>query len=196
MLALRSSPAGGAISSISQPAHLTGVVLVVGTLLVLPTGGYAQQLHRLPSGSAVSPRPEESTLKLRQDAESGDVEAQLLLGMRYLQNRRDAPDPGWVGPDPVEAAKWFRMAAEQGHPLGIMRIRMAYYLGQGVPRDGVEAQKWGIIGAALASTDNEREAFRTTSMTIAEEMHLTPEQKADADRRARDWLEAFKKRKK
>ena len=180
--------------------RLTLAVLTAGVLLVVPSAeaaGNPRQINMVPSGSKVSPRPEESTLKLKQDAEAGDVDAQLLLGMRYLENRRDVPpDRAWVGPDPAEAARWFRKAAEQGHPLGIMRTRAAYYQGQGVARDSVEVHKWGIIGAALAKNDRDREAFKTTTEVMAKDMSLTPEQRAEGEKRASDWLEAFKNRKK
>jgi TPR repeat protein len=184
----------------SRTLRLALAVLTAGVLVVLNPANAAGQINSLPSSSKVSPRPEESTLKLKQDAETGDAEAQLLLGMRYMENRRDVErvdaDSAWVGPDLAEAARWFRKAAEQGHPLGIMRTRAAYYRGQGVAQDGVEVCKWGIIGAALAKNDQEREMFKTSTETMAKGLNLTPEQRAEAEKRASDWLEAFKNRKK
>ena len=167
-------------------AALAAVSLTEGGLA--SAASKAQQLNTIPSGSKLSPRSEESTEKLRQDADAGDADAQLLLGIRYLQNTRELP------PNPEEAMRWFRKAAEQGHPLGIMRIKAAYYQGQGVPRDGVEVCKWGIIAAALATNERDREGLKTSTEALAKDLNLTSEQRAEGEKRAKEWLEAFKKR--
>jgi TPR repeat protein len=45
---------------------------------------------------------------LRSRADHGDVEAQFKLGRAYEHGLG-------VASDPLEAARWYRMAAEQGH---------------------------------------------------------------------------------
>ena len=42
----------------------------------------------------------------------------------------------------MEAAKWYRMAAEQGDAAGEYNLGLAYDNGQGVPQDYAEAVKW------------------------------------------------------
>ena len=42
----------------------------------------------------------------------------------------------------VEAAKWWRKAAEQGDPIAQYNLGNSYHLGRGVPKDQVEAVKW------------------------------------------------------
>lgn len=78
----------------------------------------------------------ETFAELRHRAESGDVEAQVRLAACLHS--------GWVGmpADKVEAAKWYRMAAEQGHPEAQNFIGLFYATGSGVPKDEVEAVKW------------------------------------------------------
>ncbi len=44
--------------------------------------------------------------------------------------------------DEVESTKWYRMAAEQGHPSAQVILGSRYSLGSGVPKDEVEAVKW------------------------------------------------------
>ena len=50
--------------------------------------------------------------------------------------------------DYSEAAKWFRLAAEQGHAGAQGGIGYAYRVGRGVPLDYAEARKWLEKGAA------------------------------------------------
>jgi len=42
----------------------------------------------------------------------------------------------------VEAAKWYRIAAEQGHKDAQFSLGVAYYFGNGVTKDYAEAAKW------------------------------------------------------
>ncbi len=48
----------------------------------------------------------------------------------------------------VEAAKWFRKAAAQGHPEAQYNLGLMHYNGQGVPKNDVEAAKWFRKAAA------------------------------------------------
>jgi TPR repeat protein len=47
-----------------------------------------------------------------------------------------------VTEDPVEAAKWFRKAAEQGIAGSQQSLGAIYHLGRGVPQNHKEALKW------------------------------------------------------
>jgi TPR repeat protein len=47
-----------------------------------------------------------------------------------------------VPQDYKEAAKWYRMAAEQGHAWAQYNLGGMYLRGQGVPQDYKEAAKW------------------------------------------------------
>jgi TPR repeat protein len=59
--------------------------------------------------------------------------------------------------DYVEAAKWYRLAADQGDALAETNLGLMYNFGDGVPQDYAEAVKWYRLGAnhgdALAQTD-------------------------------------------
>ena len=70
----------------------------------------------------------------RENAE-GFSEAPFYLGMAYLEGCG-------VNIDQAEAVKWFRQAAEQGHPLAQYNLGIAYAEGNGVDIDMQEAYTW------------------------------------------------------
>mgnify|MGYP001260849471 CR=1 FL=1 len=72
---------------------------------------------------------------LTAQAESGDAEAQLQLGLRHF-------DGDGVAQDFVKAVKWLRKAAEQDHAEAQFNLGICYFNGRGVPKDETEAVKW------------------------------------------------------
>lgn len=50
-------------------------------------------------------------------------------------------------PDYFEATKWFRLAAEQGNPIGQNVLGYMYYRGEGVSRDYRQAADWFLKAA-------------------------------------------------
>ena len=50
--------------------------------------------------------------EIRRQAEQGDVDAQFNLGFMYVEGQG-------VLQDDAEAARWLRLAAEQGHAAGL-----------------------------------------------------------------------------
>jgi tetratricopeptide (TPR) repeat protein len=56
--------------------------------------------------------------------------------------------------DFVEAAKWYRKAAEQNHAGAQNNLGFCYYYGHGVPKDSVEAVKWFRKAADQAEQGN------------------------------------------
>jgi TPR repeat protein len=68
-------------------------------------------------------------------AQSGDKEAQFMLGRAYHLGQA-------VARDPSEALKWYRKAAEQGYPLAELGLSQLYLSGEGVNKDPEESFKW------------------------------------------------------
>jgi TPR repeat protein len=69
-------------------------------------------------------------------AESGDLDAQVLLGEMYLVGTG-------VNQDYKAAFKWFKLAAEQGYTPSQTRLGIMLYYGRdGIPRDYKAAFKW------------------------------------------------------
>lgn len=107
-------------------------------------------------------------------AEQGDATAQTNMGTLY-RNGQGVPQ------DYDEALKWFWLAAAQGNPLAYGKLGLMYQHGEGVEQDSIEAYKW----FDLAGAQGEKEAASQRDV-LAEEM--PPDQIAEAQRRAREWL--------
>jgi TPR repeat protein len=69
-------------------------------------------------------------------AEPTDPEAQFELGKRFAFGLEGTKK------DQRAALKWFRLAAEQGHPRAQTQLGMAYQRGRGVRRDMQESVGW------------------------------------------------------
>ncbi len=68
-------------------------------------------------------------------ASDGDAQAQYFLGHLYAKGEG-------VAPDPVQALRWFRAAAEQGEPYGQFALGHGYEHGLGVAPDPKAAVRW------------------------------------------------------
>ena len=96
-------------------------------------------------------RSEYTTVKRM--AESGDAEAQASIGYFYLGSKfrsgifspRDLIRQLEEKPDYAEAAKWFRLAAEQGHVEAYSRLAGLYAPGM----------RHGLVGGEIILLDNE-----------------------------------------
>jgi hypothetical protein len=90
-----------------------------------------------------------------------------------------------VPQDYVEAAKLYRKAAEQGYDDAQKYLGDMYYKGQGVPQDYVEAYKWFNLASPDSSSKDDSDKAAEYRDNIAAKM--TPEQIAEAQKRAREW---------
>ncbi len=177
------------------------VVLVVATAVV---------------GSA-QPEPIE---ELRARAEQGDAEAQFSLGINYEYGLGGVPQDQaeavrWIRlaaeqgdhgaqnilggfyqsgngvlQNDAEAVRWWRMAAEQGNLLAYYGLALQYFNGDGVPQDDVFAHMWANLAAAGASDDY----FRRNTVALRDQVanRLTPDQRAEAQRLARETDERIR----
>ena len=92
---------------------------------------------------------------------------------------------GGSGENDVEAVKWFRKSAEQGHALAQFNLGMAYEDGRGVPQDFVKAHTWFNLAASRATDTALRDqAAKNRDMLAAKMM---PDQIAEAQRFASEW---------
>ena len=69
-------------------------------------------------------------------AEAGDAQAQFEVANQFYYGRDGFPQ------DYVEAAKWHRLAARQGHVRAMYRLSSLYAKGRGVKKDATLAQIW------------------------------------------------------
>jgi len=118
----------------------------------------------------------EATRWFRKAAEQGQGESQFSLGLRYFEGQS-------VAQDDTEAARWFRLAADQGVGMAASMLAQLYAWGRGVPQeDLVEAYKW------LAVAGGQIEPNRVTVTLNDLENKLTPDQLAEAQRRAKEFV--------
>ncbi|MGD9737896.1 MAG: tetratricopeptide repeat protein [Bauldia sp.] len=116
-------------------------------------------------------RAAEAVPALTQLAEAGNAEAQLRLGMLYIEGNgvernveegvrlvRLAAEAGLaegqqelgtiyfrgtgVERDPVQAVEWYRLAAAQNYVFAQYSLGQRYAAGEGVPQDFAEALRW------------------------------------------------------
>ena len=97
------------------------------------------------------------------------------LGWMYAEGRG-------VPQDDAEAARCYRLAADQGHATGQYNLGVMYVNGRGVPQDYVEAHMWYNLAAAQSSGED-RDGRVKARDALAEEM--TSEQLAEAQRRVK-----------
>ena len=161
------------------------------------------------SGNGVPQDYAESVKWSRKAAERGHAPAQNALAFRYASGQG-------VKKDYYEAVRWFRRSANQGYDEAYNNLGWHYANGFGVPLDFAEAAKWrrraaelGHLGS-LADLGNMYSAGKGVEqdyvqayafLLLAQEQQaptamealrlllpkLTPEQAAEAHRRAGDF---------
>lgn len=118
----------------------------------------------------------------RDAAEQGNAGSQYVLGFMYDTGRG-------VTQDFAEAVKWYRKAAEQWNARAQYNLGIMYAQGQGVPQDFVMSHMWSNLAAAgLAAGQNRDNAIKNRTSI---EARMTPDQIAEAQRMAREWLVTF-----
>lgn len=139
-------------------------------------------------GIGVERDPAAAATWLRKAAAQGDVKAELYLasmladGPRAQRNR-------------AEAAQWYRKAADQGEVEAQSSLGLLYYRGDGIERDYVQAYKWLSLAAGQApasegTTGKAAARAEIVRLRDAVAAKLTPEQLAEAQRRAAEWQAA------
>ena len=90
---------------------------------------------RYKKAQMTDPREVKSFNETKLLAEKGDLNAQCALGYKYAEGHG-------VAVDELQAAKWYRKAADLGHADSQCHIGMAYSKGKGVPKDLEQAAFW------------------------------------------------------
>lgn len=112
-------------------------------------------------------------------AERGDVEAQKALGEIRLQ--RDG--------DKEASAKWFLKAADQGDDMAQTEMGEVYEHGWGVKQDYQEALFWYSLGVWNTPKNSKPDYAPIRSKERdAVAAHLSPQQKAEVEKRLQEWL--------
>jgi clan AA aspartic protease (TIGR02281 family) len=161
---------------------LLTLIAMAGAVVAGPIEDW--QVPGIDGGSAAFRRGDYATAYrlLRPLAEQGNAVAQTSLGLLYTVGRKGSP---WW--DPVEAAKWWRKAADQGLDCAQYYLGAAYWGGQGVPRDLVQAYKW--FDLALSRYPPSNEAIRQWAVMFRDDItgSMSPSQIAEAQKLASEW---------
>ena len=124
----------------------------------------------------------ESHDETRKKAENGDAAAQFILGAAYAYGTGGVPKVS------AEAVKWYRKAADQGVATAQSNLGVMYGNGEGVPKDLVQAHVWWNISGAAGNAEA-KEALSDL------EKEMTPDQKAEAMKLARELFAKLPKKK-
>ena len=103
----------------------------------IPEGVVEQQPHPRTSEQKSPKQPEPI---LEEPSKITDPETQYEIGNKYYKGED-------VIRDYNEAAKWYRLAADQGDADAQYNLAIMYYYGQGVTQDYSEAAKWYRLAA-------------------------------------------------
>ena len=113
-------------------------------------------------------------------SDAGVAFAQLNVGIMYYSGQGVPQDYG-------EAAKWYRLAAEQGNPTAQSNLGSMYYSGQGVPQDYVQAYMWVDLAASRfppSAREDRDEAARNRNVVASK---MSREQLDEAKKLLREW---------
>lgn len=83
-----------------------------------------------------------------------------------------------------EAARWYRLAAEQGEGRAQLNLGIMYGNGHGVTQDFVQAHKWFNLSASTLQGADRNEALLNREKA---ERKLASDQIAEARKLAREW---------
>ncbi len=135
----------------------------------------------------------QSLLKL---AEQGDRNAQVDIVSRYTGGRGGEQDDH-------KAFYWYHKLAEQNDAVAQFNIGCMYQEGRGVAPDVVQAYKWFKISAINKFEHTNINEFEHTDINKFKhaddelqkiKKQMTAEQITQAEKLAREWLQAYEKR--
>ncbi len=133
------------------------------------------------NGQGVPKDDTEAAKWTRLSAEQGNASAQVHLGWMVLKGTG-------IPKDETEGVRWITLSAEQGKPGAQYSLAWLYHEGWGVPKDHVKAYKYAHLAAEQGDGNG-------TELRAFIEGRISPEQIAEAQRLAREWMEEFEKRK-
>ena len=97
-----------------------------------------------------------------------------------------------VAKDSVEAVKWYRKAAEQGHAFAQSDLGDMYASGEGVPKDSIEALAWYNLAAASGNWSAAEAAVKNRAVL---ERQLGPQVTLAAQQRSKQLMKTIEQRK-
>jgi len=118
----------------SRPIAVIALALLAGILLCNVAFAWG------PSKENKVQRIDENILSMRQKAEDGLVDAQLVMARWYF-------DGSVLPKDHVEASRWYEMAAKQGNVEAQNALAAMYRDGDGIPKEPNKRHEWLVTAA-------------------------------------------------
>jgi hypothetical protein len=116
----------------------------------------------------------------RKAAEQGSVAGQMHLAALYRDGGKG------FARDMEQAAAWYRKAAELGDVTAQATLGVLYSIGQGVPRDDVEAYFWLDLAASVKGPNQDKYAANRQMIGT----HITTQELDEVQDRVAKWLAA------
>jgi len=116
----------------------------------------------------------------RMSAKGGDGKAQTLAGLVYGEGLG-------VNQDFKESAKWYRLAAAKGYATAQYNLGIMYRDGKGMDQDILASHMWLNIARKNGIDDGSMDKDEL-------EENMTPDQIAEAQKLAREWMEKHPKK--
>ena len=116
----------------------------------------------------------------RKAADHGSIAGQMHLAALYRDGGKGFPR------DMKQAAEWYRKAAVQGDVTAQATLGVLYSIGQGVPRDDVEAYYWLDLAASIKGPNQEK--YAASRQLIG--THITADQLQEVQDRVAAWIAA------
>ena len=116
------------------------ICLVVSVLLGMPVFLVDPASARQPSSPKFRSHADDLVSSMRQKAEGGMVDAQMVMAKWCFEG-------GVLPKDHAEAARWYEMAAKQGNVEAMMALGGMLNEGDGIPKDARKGCEWYIAAA-------------------------------------------------
>lgn len=170
------------IHELKRGLTLTMITRTIAVLVAMAasTSAWATDVQAISSAARYRvfvPAPYARAATVMRLAERGNMNAEAQLGWMYSVGRG-------VPQDYAKAAKWYSLAAVQGHGGAQFALGMLYNKGEGVPRDYILSYMWLNLSASQAVGDDRDFKSR---MRDAIASKLTPSQVAQAQQMALAW---------
>ncbi len=116
----------------------------------------------------------------RKAAEHGFIPAEMHLAALYRDGGKGFPR------DMEQAVAWYRKAAEQGDVTAQATLGVLYSIGQGVPRDYVEAYFWLDLAASVKGPNQDKYAANRQMVGT----YITTQELDEVQDRVDAWIAA------
>jgi TPR repeat protein len=116
----------------------------------------------------------------RKAAEQGFIAGEMHLAALYRDGGKGFQR------DMQQAAAWYRKAAEQGDVTAQGTLGVLYSIGQGVPKDDVEAYFWLDLAAGTKGPNQDKYAQSRQLVGT----HITTDEVEEVEERVAKWLAA------